>query len=236
MPGILLLGRKSRSQHHIQTAAFFAHGVSGRTKVQNLELSCVVDAQIVRLDIPVDNALFMDGAQGIHDGEENIPGLLPGEPSAMAVYITLKIHALHKLHGKIGCAVFLEVALDPHNIGMAVELSQGLCFIQEGGLAIFKVLPVALGVGDGGMGGISGHHRIREKLLDGHQFFRLVILGNIGNAKAALPQNMACDIPSTQDSAIGQRMGILLPVLCCAAAAVTADLGTGSHLMETVIT
>ena len=171
------------------------------------------DVDVVGGHVPVDDALLVDGLQGLHDGGEEAHHLPPVDPAPLVLDVGLEADALHILHDEVGGAVLLEVAAHPHDVWVAQKLGQHPGLIQEALQAVAEVLlPLPGEDGDLGGAGDPGGHGLGQELLDGHLDVQHLVQGQVGDAEAALAQHPAQDVLSGQDAAVGEGEGVFVPV------------------------
>ena len=191
---ILLFRRVARLEHHVQALALVAQAIPGGAEIQQLDAAVRRQDDVVRRHVPVDDTLFMNGAQGVHHRCQDPDGLLPGDLAALVLDVSLEALSLYVVHHEIGGAVLLKVAPHADDIGVSLELCQHPGLVQESLHAVAEVLLPLPGV-DGYLMVARGPdgHAVRQELLDGDLDIQLVVPGQIGDAEAALAQDAACD-------------------------------------------
>ena len=153
----------------------------------------------------------------------------------MLLQIVLEAGALDIIHNEVGRVVLFEVAVHTHNVGVADELRQGFGLVEKTLFPVKEVLLPLARVGRNRVTVRAGGHSIGEILLDGHQNTGLMVLGNIGDAKAALAQHPSENIAPVEYSAWRQRHGKLARL---GAGVVSAGRANGCpvrHRLETVV-
>ena len=182
--------------------------ILGRTQIQNFYASVGQQHQVVRAQIPVNQA---KGVHLLHGGNHRPENLLrslpvhrpiPEEPGFQGL-------ALHEFHDNIGRTVFLEQVENPHHPGNTIGLDHLPGFLQE---HLHSVLPGVKGLLTGIPGQIPGagtpaHLPGRIVLLDGDFALQGDIPADIGNAETALAQHPACHVLSGQNGL--RRQGVL---------------------------
>ena len=73
----------------------------------------------------MDDVLFVDRRQGIHHGVQNLQCLGDRDLAASGLEICQIAFAIHVFHGEVSRAVFLEIAVDPDDVGIADEFCPG---------------------------------------------------------------------------------------------------------------
>ena len=219
----------------IQTAADVAQRIPGRAEVQQLHRAVFGDVNVVGRHVPVDDALFVHGGKGVHNGKHHPHGILPAQPPAVGLDVVEEAVAVQILHDKVAGAVLLEIAVHTGDVGVANKLRHGLGFLKEAVQAVGKVLAPLPGQGTNRDFLRPGRHGVREKFLDGYQPLGLVVLGKVSNAEAALPQHPAHDITPVKNRPQRQRQRIFLPVFRPVKSAFFADSGIVQTVAETVV-
>ena len=184
-------------QNDIQAPALVAQAVARRAEVQQLHNALVCDVDVIRGDVPVDDALAVYRAEGVHDGNQNLSGLLIGDFSALLLQIRVKAGALDKVHHKISCSVFLEIAVYPDNILISDKFGKGFRFLEEAGLSVNIVF--ALLAGEGHYRGLVGpcRHGVGKKFLDSDPPSGFVVFRLVGYSKAALSEDLFHNVLSS---------------------------------------
>ena len=141
----------------------------------------------------MDEALRVDRGQGPQHGNHHIQGFLHAYFPARICNIGLEGNALDVVHDKVGGVIFIEEIRHPRDSRLAHEFCQGA------GLLVEALRPVGKVVVPGG-----GHDRNRcpdtggklagHVLLHRHTGRKLLVPGQVGDAKAALAQHPAHDI------------------------------------------
>ena len=235
MAAVLLLGGEAVLEDDVQTAADVAQRIPGRAEVQQLNRAVFGDVNVVWGHVPVDDALFVHGGKGVHDGKRHLHGVLPAEPPAVGLDVIEKTVAVQIFHDEIPGAVLLKIAVHTGDIGVADKLRHGLGFLKEAVQAVGKVLaPLARQWTDRDFLR-PGRHGVREKFLDGNKPLGLVVLGKVSDTKAALTQHPSHDVATIENRPQGQRQGIFLPVFRPVKSAFFADPGIVQTVAETVV-
>ena len=148
--------------------------------------------------------------------------------------VGLEGDALDVVHDEIRGIVFVEIAGDGGDIGVADELCQRPGLLLEPLRAVGELLGF----------GVHGHrHRrpdaggdvVGHELLDGHLGVQLGVQGQIGDAEAALAQDAADDIPAVQHGPGPQGHGESLFVIRQVEAAVRAGALLCLPLLKAVV-
>ena len=119
----------------------------------------------------------------------------------MLLQIVLEAGALDIIHNEVGRVVLFEVAVHTHNVGVADELRQSFGLVEKTLFPVKEVLLPLAGVGRDRMAVRAGGHSVGEILLDSHQTAVLMVLGNVGDAEAALAQHPSKNVASVEYSA-----------------------------------
>ena len=234
MAGILFPGSVAVLEDHIQAAALVTQAVAGSAEIQQLNSTIVGNIDIVRGHVPMDNAFGVHRSQGSNDRFKDALGLRPRE-AAMLLQVVLEAGALDVIHNEVGRVVLFEVAMHTHDVGVADELRQSFGLVEKTLFPIEEVLLPLAGIGRNRVTVRAGGHSVREILLDSHQTAGLMVLGNVGDAEAALAQHLSENVAPVEYSARRQRHGILV---CLGAGFVSAGRTNSRpirHGLETVV-
>ena len=148
--------------------------------------------------------------------------------------VGLEGDALDVVHDEIRGIVFVEIAGDGGDVGVADELRQRPGLLLEALGAVGELLGF----------GVHGHrHRrpdaggdvIGHELLDGHLGVQLGVQGQIGDAEAALAQHPADDVAAVQHGPGPQGHGEFFLILCQIEPAVRAGALLCLPLLEAVV-
>ena len=93
----------------------FAFHIPHRTEVQQLHASIGEDHDVVGTDIPVDDTRLVHCDHGIHDGVQDLQGLLNAQAAAMHIHVAPKVNTLQILHNDVGGIVLQEKVTNVHN-------------------------------------------------------------------------------------------------------------------------
>ena len=182
----------------------------------------------------MDEALGVDGSEGPQYRDHHIQGVVYRDLPAVVGDIGLEADTLDVVHDKVRGVIFVKVAGDRGNIGVADEFCQGPGLLLEPLSAVGEVLGPALHRhGDGGAD--AGGDLIGHELLDSHLGLQLGVPGQVGDAEAALAQHPAHDVAVIQHSPRPQGHRVLLLVLRQVEAAVGAGAGQTVPLLEAVV-
>ena len=127
-------------------------GLPGTAEVQQTDLA-VLQHQIVRGDIPVDEPIFMHHAQRPEQGLQQGKELLGGDAASPLLHQIVEVGALDVLHDDIGGVVGLEIVPNSYDGLLLVHAGHGPGLAQEFLLAPLK----ALGGGAHKVGHPQGH-------------------------------------------------------------------------------
>ena len=231
---ILLRRGKTVLDHHVQTPALLPGGKARRAEVEKLHAPVRLDDDVVGRDVPVDHAFAVDDLQRVHQRHQQRVCLLLVQGSAQTLQVAAQRLALQILHDEVGGAVFLKGAVDPDNGLQPHELGQGLRLGQE----LLQAEAVVLRLFRGGQLHryrvlAAAHQAGGVVLLDGHAPSGGVVVRDIGDAEAALPQHSAQHISAVENAAGPQGEGVLPRVRRRVVAAVGAGARAGKGL-ETI--
>ena len=186
------------------------------TEVQQFGAATGVEHDIVRTDVPVDDAALMDLRQRFHHGPQDPEGLFDSQPSAPHPDIFSQVHAPDIFHDDIGGVVLLYEVQDGHDFGDVLELYQRLGFPEE-------PFPTALEVGDSGLAAafhgvglstLAEYGAAGIEFLDGDASLHQRVPCHIGDAETALTQYLTDLVPVPDH---GAGLQLMLLVLCAAA-------------------
>ena len=170
------------------------------------EPSVGLDDHVVGRDVAVDDARRVHARERLHQRQQQLSRVLDAEAAAVLLHVLVQGQALDIVHHEVGRAVLLEVAVDAHDVRVPDEVRERLRLLQEQLLAVAEVLPPLAGeqLHRAGVAAAAGHVG-RQILLDRDALLRLVVLGDIGHAEAALAEHAPDDVTSVQDRAGPQR-------------------------------
>ena len=178
-------------------------------KVYQLQAPVLQHHDIIRADIPVENAAVMQMLQGLDNRPHLLQNLGIIQPAAAALHILLQCLSLQVLQHHVGSIILMEEILHPDNARQVIKLC------QQPGL-LDKLIPVDLVHLHGGrIGYRPGEHRslptgpehmaLNKELLYCLHALEHHVEGNIGNAEAAGAQHSSGQIPAMQDRKRRQR-------------------------------
>ena len=186
--------------HYVQALALLARAVPGRAEIQELGRMLRRDDDIVRRDVPVYDPFGMNHVQRFHQRQKKLVCFLYRQAAAFRGHIFVQRHAFHILHGEIGCAVLLKVAVDPDDMLVPDECGKRLRFFKKTFLAESEVFFPVSGVGRHHVRPERPARELRGKiLLDGHTLLALIIQGDICDAEAALTQDPSDYVSAVQN-------------------------------------
>ena len=187
--------------------------VLGSPQVQDKHLAVLGQHQVVRAQVPVDEARLVDLLHGLDSGTENLLGLAPGH-GAGPFQPGFQGFALHKVHDDIGGVVLPEQIPDPDDPGNIIHPGHFPGFLQE---HLQPVLPGGnrrIGFGpDQGLG--SGHPADLAGwvvFLNGNFSLQGDIPANVSDAEASLAQHPAHQIFPIQNGLGRKGKGVFLPL------------------------
>ena len=210
----------------------------GAAKVDEPHLP-VFQHQVIRGDVPVDQAPLVEGGQGPEQGLDHGEQLLGGKPPAPLGNQLGEGGALDVFHDDIGGIVGLKEIPHADDDLLLIHFGHGPGFVEELLLAPLKAFPGGAYAiahqlrGDGGIAAGLIHGIV---FLDGHLELQPQIAADVGNAKPAFPQHPAHHVTIHQHSAGPQVVGGRDIGPCGQAAAGAASfLCNGRHTIGTVI-
>ena len=131
----MLHGAEAILGHQHGAGAGIGGKILGCAQVQNLNASVMTHHEIIRADIPVDNAQIMHLGQGFNGREENAPGLIPAQ-SAVLIHQRLQRSSLRKVHDNVSGIVLGEHLADMDNTADTGNLCHFSRFPDGGSNAI----------------------------------------------------------------------------------------------------
>ncbi len=146
LAAVLLLGGKARFENYRHAAPLGTDRLARRSEIDQDHLTVLLDKNVVRTDVPVQNVDRMDLLQSIQHGHGDRHGFLVGQPVTLFGHVILQIHPLQVAHDDIGGSVGPEKITDRNDVGMFIELGQGTRFLQEFVQAVLE-LPAGAGIG-----------------------------------------------------------------------------------------
>ena len=154
------------------------------------------------------------------------------------VDIVLEGHAFQVFHHDISGVVFLEIVDDVNNTVFAGDCGEIFSFCQKAFHAFGKELLPVLGDDDvvgNHAGAVSGSAGI--KFLDGDTFCQLGMKTDVGDAEAALADDVAHEVPSRKQGSRRQVIRLGLRGTAVVPAAVCANGGSVEllHAVNTVL-
>ena len=201
-------GKAPLDDQRLRGAAALDHRFH-RAEIQQLRRAAFGDHDVVRADVPVDEAAGMDLRQRFRDGGQQLHRLPVVRFFRELFQIGGQRDALHEFHDDIGGVVLLKIVLHPHDVGDIVQPRQRLrlvdAFADAGGKALLEVLG-GIAADDAGPDRFTPYEARREILLDGDPDLQGHIIPGVGDAEAALSQRPADDVPVFQNDAVAQVM------------------------------
>ena len=174
--------------------------------------------------------ILESGKQGLHHSEQ----LICRDFAAALSYDVLEGRALYVFHYDIGGIVSLKEILCADYDRLLVHLGHGAGFLKEARLAFLISLAYGAGIiGHGQRGAGNAVCLIRwEVFLYGNLQLQLQIAADIGDAKAALAQYPAYQIPVPEDGS-GRQMVRGRGIVACGESAVFTG-GIGFHNIHAI--
>ena len=215
-PGIVLLDRceavlqdgfRGLGQRRIHTGILDG---ADSAKIQELRSRLIIEHDIIRADVPMDQSGLMDDRQGMEYRLQQMKGLFQGQgPSLEHEMLHISSHEI--LHDDIGRIVRLEIITDIHDGADIPESLQGIRLPEESGLAHLEAMLFLLcdALKIQAQRVISGHDGLRIEFLHRHRLSQKVIPGLIGDAKAALTQDLPDLVPLLQYGTHGKPVPVL---------------------------
>ena len=211
---VLLNGAESVLGHHLGglDAAVISLNVQilRRAKIQQNQLAVRPHHDVVRADVPVDNAVLMDFCQCLHDGGHEFDAAVKVHGAVLLQFFQEGL-ALDEVHDDVGRFVLDENRFHPHDAGNAPKLCHFPGFLQETVEAFLSA-----GFSHHGAaphhGGVTvpadhaGAHGI--VFLDGNLLLQQQVKANVGDAKTALTQHFAHEVLSLQNRSRFQGEGL----------------------------
>ena len=181
----------------------------GAAKVDEPHLP-VFQHQVIRGDIPVDQAPLMQGGQGPEQGLYHGEELLGGKPAAPLGHQFGEGGALDVFHDDIGGIVGLEEVPHADDDLLLIHLGHGPGFVEEFLLAPLKAFPgraYAVARQLRGYGGVAAGLVHGIIFLDGHLKLQPQVAADVGDAKTTFPQHPAHQVTVHQHGAGPQMVG-----------------------------
>ena len=182
-------------------------GLPGAAEVQQPHRA-PLQHQVVRANIPVDQARLVHGLQGGKEGFDHVQQLAGGDAPAPLGHQLLEGGAVHVLHDDVSGAVGLKKVPHADDLRLFVHLGHGPGLVDEAVLPLL-IAPCGAGIAVHRQGylGVAGHPVGGEVLLDGHLEFQPQVAADIGDAEAALPQHSAYQVTLHEHGARRQVVG-----------------------------
>ena len=211
---VLLNGAESVLGHHLGglDAAVISLNVQilRRAQIQQNQLAVRPHHDVVRADVPVDNAVLMDFCQCLHDGGHEFDAAVKVHGAVLLQFFQ-EGFALDEVHDDVGRFVLDENRFHPHDAGNAPKLCHFPGFLQETVKAFLSA-----GFSHHGAaphyGGVTvpadhaGAHGI--VFLDGNLLLQQQVKADVGDAKTALTQHFAHEVLSLQNRSRFQGEGL----------------------------
>ena len=211
---VLLNGAESVLGHHLGglDAAVVSLNVQvlRRAQIQQNQLAVRPHHDVVRADVPVDNAVLMDFCQCLHDGGHEFDAAVKVHGAVLLQFFQEGL-ALDEVHDDVGCFVLDENRFHPHDAGNAPKLCHFPGFLQETVEAFLSA-----GFSHHGAaphhGGVplpadhTGAHGI--VFLDSDLLLQQQVKADVGDAKTALTQHFAHEVLSLQNRSRFQGEGL----------------------------
>ena len=173
-------------------------GVPGRSKVQNLYISILQYVDIIRCDIPVDNADLVHLLHGRDHLQHNIQCLIHRDLSRPGQKLLHRL-AVQVLHDDVGRVVGLKAVVNVHDVRLILELGQPSGLVDDFQHSLVELLrPLSRVNRHHLLVGHTGGKFSRHILLDGHLGLQHLIVPDIGDSESAEAQHTAYDIPPRQ--------------------------------------
>ena len=186
-----------------------ADRAASRPEIEQLHLARFGHIDVVRRDVPVDDAFLVHLFQRVQQWDHDRSHLIAGQLS-FAAHAFLHGLSFHIFHHEIGRAVFRKAVIDRDDAFFGVEHRQPPRFFRE-------VLPPLLKQG-AALIRIDGHRALgvdaggevhRQIFLDRYLLTQKGIPANVGNAKTSIAQH----VPNIE-TIVEQRSGQQLIRLC----------------------
>ena len=182
----------------------------------------------------MDDAFCMDLAQRFHQGQEQPIGFFYTQSSAFFRKILVQRRPIYILHDEVCSVIFFKIAVDPDDMFVPIEGRKRPGFLQELFLSVFVVFLLIFRECLDRLIRRPVCELSRQILFDGNTFPGLVILGDVGDTKAALAKHTADCITAIQDRSRFERQRIFSLCIASVIAAEGADSARWL-LFETVI-
>ncbi len=140
--------------------------------------------QVVRGDVPMQQALFVHGPQGFKQGLQHREQFLRGQPASLLPDPVLKTDPVHIFHHKIAGGVFLKEVPHRHNLGLFLHPGQDAGFFQKA----LQPLLVPLGLPCTQ----TGDHPERVRTVSDNRLCRVVLLHRHPEIQPQIPADV-CD-------------------------------------------
>ena len=186
--GVLLDGRILRRQDAGERARAAAHGLTRRAEVDEDRDAVVPDDDVRRLDVPMEKALGMNGAQAAQQSLGQ-PAHLIGLQAAVRCAQQLRhAAAVLELHDRVGGAVGFEIAQHWDDMSMP-EPRKGPRLVEKAFATPDEIVGEARPArADLAIGPAHGELD-RKVLLDGNELGELGVKGAISDTEPAMPDD-----------------------------------------------
>ena len=204
---ILLDGAEALFGHHLGGLDVAVPSLNvqvlGRAKVKQNQPAVRPHHDIVRADVPMDNAMLVNFCQRLNDGRQQGQAGVEGH-RPLPLQLFQQRLALDEVHDNVSRFILDENGLHSHNAGNAAQLRHFPGFFQE-------AVEALLGAGLSHHGVAPHHHGAvfpadhagahGEIFFDRDLLFQQKVKAYVGDAEAALPQHFAHQILSVQNRA-----------------------------------
>ena len=202
--GVLLVRGIARLDDARERAAHLRHGPARRPEVEQHGGAVRAHDDVVGGDVAVQEVGRVHHLERIEQrGDEEIELVLRGR-ALEAAQPGLQAHALLEAHHHVGGGVGLEHAADANDGGM-LEARQRARLLEEVGAPLVEGRLVAFRLRPHAHGGVAVAEFDRVVLLDGHHGAEVEILGLVGDAESAGPDDAHDAIAAVQNGIDGQH-------------------------------
>ena len=196
-------------QNDRKALAVSGRGITRRPEVQQLYLAVLSDENVVRRDVPVDDALLVDSLQRSQNGQNEFYGFLVGQLPAVFCQILFQRHAVQIFHDNVRRQILRKAVQYPHDTGHVLKFCQPLCFIQKLLQTGHKLRVTFTIVNcDGEIAWNTGGILTGHIFLDGNFLHELVIPRDISDAEATEANGATNGIPVMQQAARFDMIGL----------------------------
>ena len=203
-------------------------------KVQQLHSAARQHHNVVRTDVPVNNARLVDPLQALHHRSEGIQHPFRAECTIL-LHIVLQRLTLEELHNDISSTILRKEVLNPDNLRYIAELCQTLGLPQKPLPVLFEyTVADVFTPGDHSCLGCVTHDKaIGIILFDGHRGLEELVKSHIGDTEAALAQHLTYKVLPLQHRTNGQLVRVILGALIKAAVLTERTAGLQIHAPHT---